>query len=858
MAKPLGISNPLVPKAPLGLGGYQPNLQFLMPIGSKPLTILNPALFQPQTPPSTHESLQPQVPVDMEEFQGLDLLQSPARDISPEVQLRTEKTPQISPSISSNEILRTTSIIDFLATEEDKNHQSKFSQSTIVESEPWAEESLNENTQAYPSAFESHVEKLSQENNIEQEVPTTKSIELQSPSLTPKPGVSKATEIQSYVDSTEPIKQTTSPLPSLLNPALPDVSPKIAEEKSSSEFTSPNSLGDDPSLQQSVSLSEVIEREADYSQLLSPFEEVKQEPQPTPEIPAGSANEIEENINPFDPSLLRTKALSPGREVKSVPPSSKEDPNLFHHGPKELAQTRQDSTLSSVDIQSPNAWNLTQSRRDVAPSEPEIQSQSQTPAPKRAEPEAQNITFQSKKLSTSSIAYNNTVNQIDDRHSAELTISDSDLQGQSSSIESDLKKPAQIQHKVPSESSIQAQFKLNSLDLSIPDQLGYGLESSPTPVDNLDGVRELLTDASFQGIAPGSSGEFKQEPQSVVSDLPEAIPQTPTKNISRKQSTNDGNDDIVEGFATYRPQFPELPESKTQLDQVQHSRGLSEDSKPQKHPNLPKLQQVLKPIGVLRSLKSDLSHPSLMLRSQGVTDQRLQNMRRSTSPFPSQTAPEQASHKIFPNQVQEAFPQKALPPLPHRQESWKNQTNPISSSSVHPELRPQPFNRSSAAPSIHPIREQSHLPNSWQSLTQLAAPSQEKGAWPKSLPSQAASQALPVSVIESGKAVQEDEQSSTSTVIAPPLNSNPFPDLHPLQLKKNNQITKSSAPLKSIGPQKIDFPQSSDDSQKFKLASELIPSPKAVEKLAEHVYQLVRQRLMLEQERQGRFNRRLG
>jgi hypothetical protein len=90
------------------------------------------------------------------------------------------------------------------------------------------------------------------------------------------------------------------------------------------------------------------------------------------------------------------------------------------------------------------------------------------------------------------------------------------------------------------------------------------------------------------------------------------------------------------------------------------------------------------------------------------------------------------------------------------------------------------------------------------------------------------------------------------------LNSNPFPNLHPLQLKEDARILKPSAPLKSIGPQKIDFPQSSDDSQKPKLAPESTASPKAVEKLAKHIYQLVRQRLMLEQERQGRFNRRLG
>ncbi len=863
MAKPLGISNPLLPKVPLGLGGYQPNLQFLRPIGSQLLTVLNPALFQPKTPLSTHEAPKPQVPSDVEELQGPDLPQSPARDVSPEVQLRTEKIPQTSSStLNRNKILRTTSIRDLSTIDEDTNYQtnlvSSLDQATTKEPEIWAKESFNEETSISPSSSKSLTEELSPGNDFQQEVLTTKSLELQPPSLIPKPGVSKATRLQSSVVSTEPIKQATSPLPNIQDSALPNVSPKIAEGKVSSEFPTPNSLGDDPSLQESVSLAEVVERVADYSQLPSPLEEVKQEPQPAPVVPVGSANEMEESISPFDPSLLQTKALAPGREVKAVLPFTEKESNLSHHVPKELAQTTKESVPSSADVQSPTVEDLIQSRKDVAASEPEIQSQSQTPAPDQAAPEAKTITSQSEKSSTSLIAPENTVNQINDRHSSELTIRDPDLQGQSSSIESDFNKPAQIQHKVPSESSIQAQFKLNSLDLSIPNQLGYGLESSPTPVDNLDGVQELLADASFQGIAPGSSGEFKQDIQSLGSDLPESIPQAPTKNISRKQGTNDGKEDIIEDFVTCQPQLPELPESKTQSDQVQYSRGYAEDSKPQKHLSPPKLQQVLKPIGVLKSLKSDLSKPSLLLKSQGIAEQALHNMQRQAGLSAFQIAPERASQKILPNQVQETFTEKALPHFPNGQEVWEIQTDPMTSGSVLSDFRTQTPNPFPAAPSIHLTRAQTPSPNNWHSLTELAAPSQEKWALPKDLPSQAPPQALPAFVIESGKAEQENEKNSTSTVIAPPPNSNPFPDLHPLQLKKDDQITKPSALLKSTGPQEIDSPQSSEDSQKSKLKPESPPSLEAVEKLARYVYQIVRKRLMVEQERQGRFNRRLG
>lgn len=53
MTCPLGIQNPLLASAPLGLGSYSPNLQFLKPLGNQKLTTLNPAVFRRSLEPST-------------------------------------------------------------------------------------------------------------------------------------------------------------------------------------------------------------------------------------------------------------------------------------------------------------------------------------------------------------------------------------------------------------------------------------------------------------------------------------------------------------------------------------------------------------------------------------------------------------------------------------------------------------------------------------------------------------------------------------------------------------------------------------------------------------------------------------
>lgn len=63
MTCPLGIQNPLLASAPLGLGSYAPNLQFLQPLGNQKLTTLNPVVF--------HRSLEPSTPIIQTVFDPL-------------------------------------------------------------------------------------------------------------------------------------------------------------------------------------------------------------------------------------------------------------------------------------------------------------------------------------------------------------------------------------------------------------------------------------------------------------------------------------------------------------------------------------------------------------------------------------------------------------------------------------------------------------------------------------------------------------------------------------------------------------------------------------------------------------------
>ena len=45
-SEPLGIKNPLLP--PRALGQTEPNLQFMLPLGARPLAVLNPSIFFPE------------------------------------------------------------------------------------------------------------------------------------------------------------------------------------------------------------------------------------------------------------------------------------------------------------------------------------------------------------------------------------------------------------------------------------------------------------------------------------------------------------------------------------------------------------------------------------------------------------------------------------------------------------------------------------------------------------------------------------------------------------------------------------------------------------------------------------------
>ncbi|MEL7355588.1 MAG: hypothetical protein AAFN40_03380 [Cyanobacteria bacterium J06560_6] len=178
------------------------------------------------------------------------------------------------------------------------------------------------------------------------------------------------------------------------------------------------------------------------------------------------------------------------------------------------------------------------------------------------------------------------------------------------------------------------------------------------------------------------------------------------------------------------------------------------------------------------------------------------------------------------------------------------------------DIGPSTHSTGSARPS--PLRNHStghssgyaSIKENWQNLSELASLSASTPlSNPSSSPStRASTHAPPAAVSPATSAPSKSPSIQASYAVASPLSNNPFPDLHPIQAKRE--------PTQAVLPAPSDTPQTETTTTPPTTTAAPPPdelaSPAAIEKLANHIYQLVRQRLVVAQERQGRYTRHIG
>ena len=205
---------------------------------------------------------------------------------------------------------------------------------------------------------------------------------------------------------------------------------------------------------------------------------------------------------------------------------------------------------------------------------------------------------------------------------------------------------------------------------------------------------------------------------------------------------------------------------------------------------------------------------------------------------------EQFSLQQRPSQNTQVFNPRPIEPL---------------SSAFSPLLSPAPFifpSPGAATPrtlaNMTQTRTPSEIARDWNSLTELAPLASEER-----LPSAQAQAPAPQPSV-SPRTIDSSERQRIPA-ISPSLTSLSLPNLHPLQPKLDNPKGRLNPTLKAAMPDIVDVlsPQT-DAPTASSQASRGPASPEAIEKLANHIYQLVKQRLIISQERHGYYPKRLG
>jgi len=769
MAIPLGIQNPLRPAATLGWGRYRPNLQFLTPLGSQPLTVLNPRLFQGSHVSSKSDVLAPSsdfpLMQDALRKEAVSNINEPASEYSERLQSSVSESTSslIEPvheiqkrsieKVSSKQSIEnqfTNQSISKPRHKADTKPQIKISEPLNIQRRLELSSIAFQDTQAFTDKFLG-VENAFVENEISLQ------------------GHSSSQE-DSYIKTNTLSKNLLSESSSAVNASAENISAEKENATDYSEEHHPHG-----------------EAQLDTETIPSPTESTESEP-------------VQIENSAIQPSIAQRKELPLSAMSNSVSSASAMSPVPFTESHRNETKKL---TPSQDAIAEPD---------EALTSQPSFQSelpQQTSLEVKDAEPKVvvtRSEDFQQLARPTQkSIEQKSTEPKGIEQKRSELKSTDqssSSLQARSSPIIENSKSELDTDF-----GSVDRDYGLNQLHPFIEEEL--------SDIDERQRIESILPDKPTidSGITIAVRHDNLQ-PLTVESS------ESTTPRIAPEEKPNETFSNDVESLL---PTMQALPEPISTSDKVTNS------SSSLIAPNLP---SVLKTIGILNPLgpKSFAKPPSLLNTPASIV--------KSSNHFPH---------------VAHAGSAPNITPA-HADRISRKTISPISEELLPETMMKTPLVSSTAV-----------IAPSWKNITELAALSLNNMTVPKhTVP---ATTTAPITDNRSPSTSSPAPQQSSNhksvhpRPVSPPLTSQSFPNLHPLQAKPDiSQLSKTaSAEATDTKPltSQTTMPQAAVPSSESETSKTTV-SASDIEKLTNHIYRQVRQRLRLSQERHGLYSRRLG
>ena len=843
MVKPLGLLHPLRPKTPLGFGQYGSSLTFFQPLGRQSLGILNPALFQRQTSSIGLKSWLSQSPGLVQESHHFEATQPLTNQGLPDIQSRVDTASHSAFSslegwTSQHEIGDEDTLTFY---EEDA---STFQADANSVDSAGAPQNSNSNLSITTQAFSAHNspiqrsllatphENLPKNIDLQQNDVSPKQAAVQLP--TPETALGTLSQPQPLVPKSELNYESRASLSTVSDSASPDLSANTNLAHTDQAHVSPPSFPSPLSKQDASQTSTFLDPQGSEvpAKPLAPFSQSnpsKTTAKANPESPKIQNDAIDTGITSGPPQPLQVETISSENEGKTIPSSAHQGPNILENCSEVHVQKRGNPEFSSAEMPS---------------------SESNLPRSPQIETEAQTAISPTTVSSPSSNAPHSPVSTPED---ANLLAVEGPLEHQAQSPSRSLFGEGASPTHTPnvSDSFHTTQSPRSNAENPLARQVDSAAKTEPTPATDAKVRQEIQAGSDRPTTALGLSKNRLLLPQNSLANSSSDIPSSSSENGLEEHIANSHQTDSLK-TSFLNDQEIEASLNKTSLTSsapttIQRFKAPLQGPTSAKRINVPELPKVLKPIGILESLGSHLSTQPLISTPQGIAQTLLSAQQQSLVSLVSLPRRSDVSNdRNYRGSVSSPLPSHPLPRERGRSEQTVNAYSPHMPTSDN------------TWPATHPAIGGTSLSDGRLPLMELAS-STTPATLPKSLPSQALSQPTPSSANGLARATLEQSPSFEPTVIAPPLNRQPFPDLQPLQPKLASQIVKSSPTPPSSIPQTIERPALRSDTG-VGSGGEPSPtaSPDAIAKLTTQIYQLVKQRFLIEQERQGRFNQRLG
>ncbi|MEO0985394.1 MAG: hypothetical protein AAFY20_07585 [Cyanobacteria bacterium J06639_14] len=917
MTKPLGIQNPLLPSTPLGPGHYRPNLKFLVPLGRQSLNSLNPSLFQQSlvSPQLESHSLLTSSSLAESAFADQSL-----GDLSEQAQLddrvpiqSTEPQPNDGTPASTNLTDISNSLIqrrevDLTSEPLENTNRSPLQPTSLLPTETASTQGKQTHTGLPITAPSGQTERIAfaheevAHEEVAHEEADTDNEETLSASASINPSTSFPVPEIKTESTSNIVPKKISSTPSQITSSEPQTVQQRSQSTSESTRLEPATLSPtetssntdtDIDAGTTVDTDTVTDTDIDVSSPQSfakPLSDAVDVAEDGIEASASPSNSV---IQSETPSAAAQKVQRQAEKVTMWPESA--------------ANETSENELAGVELTGPNQQPALEgnTRSSALPVDNPVQAKSELPNAHAQTPIQAASSFETAPEAIAATVSNPEFEELPNTSSAgtsnQLRLRPEASVPDSSKAVSTSLKPAENQQQVAPEAI--AEITSDNGPQSTPSNHSNNLLSSPknstsntskTP-PTLSGpeiiqrkdTSAIVSETKFpipseSDRSPSGAKRVEARLDSLESSSLQPFQESSQKGDQPKAENFGGGRIQASGVRSQEseasvivtPDSPPTQDFATSTSTSQESsQETSKELSDEVSLNFPALPQVLKPISPLQTL----GHKVLRRKSLGETVvlPKTEDLSKVLLPKEQYHPSAQPSDKtILPSYLgqngvilnlqdaenslnSDAFSESLASPVQKQSiVSENNQADPISNDS-------QIINHSAIDKGWRNIAELSSLmAEDNSSIAENNSSIAENNSLAKPVSFQLSRTVNSVSTMMPKEIDTQQSFAQQFVAIASPLTPHPFPDLHPLQppLQPPNHSPQKNqrkpvAEMTDVPPSQSSLPNSTTAPSSTEGTT---ASPAEVDKLANHIYQLVRQRLTSAQERRGFYTRRLG